>query len=519
MVTAMMWTTAMRISSRRKILRRSWVRFPSFFLIPSLTLCSAALQKSWRSAIYHFFNPNVTIGYEDERLFHFFKCTARVCKAANGGVRRYQDSKDRNSTTNLKQHAIRCFGAEAVRLCLEPAAAEAANGSIFTAFARQGQQPVHHTHRTHTSTEARARIVKWITQNNRPVTIIEDTELRELLLAGRPQLTLPSRHTISRDINASFVHCRDRIKKLLQDHAGRLHFATDCWTSPNHRAFVAWTVHFAFQGEMLSFLLDIVELPESHTGTTLAREFQAMLTRFGLTQKILAVNADNASSNDTQTASLANLDNSFEEDNRVRCFNHTMQLSAKALLQPFNAGMTPAPTLEVDDDADSSDGDTLSDNEEGDDYDDEDEDDDGLSAIDEDDVDDGFDEMAELSAADQETLINETQAVRVTVSKLRNLSFAIIHSTTKALPAWKRCCRKLKKKALLIPRDVITRWNSTYDMLTFSLQYRESIDAITADKAMKLRKYELDDGDWAIVEDLTAVLKVSLPLVFSSHAH
>jgi hypothetical protein len=474
--------------------------------------CSASLQKTWRSAIYHFYNPNVSIGYEDDRLFHFFKCTARVCKAAMGGVRRYQDSKDRNSTTNLKQHAIRCFGAEAVKLCLEPAAAEAVNGSIFTAFARQGQQPVHHTHRTHTSIEARARIVKWVTENNRPVTIIDDTELRELLLAGRPQLTLPSRHTVARDIDACFEHCRDRIKTLLQDHAGRLHFATDCWTSPNHRAFVAWTVHFAFRGEMLAFLLDIVELPESHTGATLAREFQDMLTRFGLTHKILAMNADNASSNDTQTTSLANLDNSFEEENRVRCFTHSMQLSANALIQPFNAGMTPAPVLEVDDDApDGSGGDTPSDNEEGDDDDNEDEDKDSLLALNEDDVDDGIDELEDLSETDRETLMQETQDVRVTVSKLRNLSFAIINSTTKALPAWRRCCRKLKKKALLIPRDVTTRWNSTYDMLSFCQRFRESIDTITADKATKLRKYELDDGDWAIVEDLIAILKVILP--------
>jgi hypothetical protein len=270
---------------------------------------------------------------------------------------------------------------------------------------------------------------------------------------------------------------------------------------------------------MLSFLLDIVELPESHTGATLAREFQAMLMRFGVTQKIMAVNADNASSNDTQTRSLAILDNSFEEEYRARCFNHTMQLSAKALVEPFNAGTTPPPPLEAEDDApDGSDGDAPSDNEGGDDTDDKDEEDDGF-AIDENDEDDGVNEMADLSAADRETLVNETQAVRTTVSKLRNLSFAIINSTTKALPVWKRCCRKLKKKALLIPRDVTTRWNSTYDMMTFSLRYAESIDAITADKATKLRKYELDDGDWGIAEDLAAILKVSSLLFFSSCAH
>src|SRR5271168_527690 len=36
----------------------------------------------------------------------------------------------------------------------------------------------------------------------------------------------------------------------------------DAWTSPNHCAFVAWTVHLEFEGEMLAFLLDIIEVPK-----------------------------------------------------------------------------------------------------------------------------------------------------------------------------------------------------------------------------------------------------------------
>jgi hypothetical protein len=64
----------------------------------------------------------------------------------------------------------------------------------------------------------------------------------------------------------------------------------------------------------------------------------------------------------------------------------------------------------------------------------------------------------------------------------------------------------------LIPRDVVTRWNSTYDMLSFALKYREAIDVVTADKGLKLRKFELDDEDWSIVEDLVNVLEVCLHL-------
>jgi hypothetical protein len=61
-----------------------------------------------------------------------------------------------------------------------------------------------------------AHLVKWITENNRPVNIINDRELRNLLTAGRPSIELPSNRTISRDINASFEKCQARVAKLLQ---------------------------------------------------------------------------------------------------------------------------------------------------------------------------------------------------------------------------------------------------------------------------------------------------------------
>jgi hypothetical protein len=56
--------------------------------------------------------------------------------------------------------------------------------------------------------------------------------------------------------------------------------------------------------------------------------------------QILALNADNATSNDSQTTALAQMKNTFEEVNHACCFNHMLQLSAKTLLKPFNAGMS-----------------------------------------------------------------------------------------------------------------------------------------------------------------------------------
>ena len=38
----------------------------------------------------------------------------------------------------------------------------------------------------------------------------------------------------------------------------------------------------------------------------------------------------------------------------------------------------------------------------------------------------------------------------------------------------------------VMPCNVLTRWNSTYDMLNFALNYRVALDLITANHDMKL---------------------------------
>jgi hypothetical protein len=132
----------------------------------------------------------------------------------------------------LRHHAIRCFGEDAVKTAMSVKDAEAQSGSIFAAFARQGQRPVQHSHRSLTNTELRyvsnsvnnillittpsASIVKWVTESNRPANIVNDAELQIIFTAGRPHATIPSVSTVTRDVNASFTKCREKIGKLLK---------------------------------------------------------------------------------------------------------------------------------------------------------------------------------------------------------------------------------------------------------------------------------------------------------------
>ncbi|KAJ7349941.1 hypothetical protein DFH08DRAFT_696406 [Mycena albidolilacea] len=54
-------------------------------------------------------------------------------------------------------------------------------------------------------------------------------------------------------------------------------------------------------------------------------------------------------------------------------------------------------------------------------------------------------------------------------------------------------------------------------MLSFAVKYRKAIDAIAAERSLKLRKYELDEQEWKILGDLLMVLRAAT-LAFSTNS-
>jgi hypothetical protein len=104
-------------------------------------------------------------------------------------------------------------------------------------------------------------------------------------------------------------------------------------------------------------LLDIVEVPKSHSGLNLAIAFAEILETFRIKDKvslvrhqsfkpqkksspknqILSVTADNASNNDTMIENLAEILDEFPgASNQTRCFAHTISICAKAILKQFD---------------------------------------------------------------------------------------------------------------------------------------------------------------------------------------
>jgi hypothetical protein len=128
------------------------------------------------------------------------------------------------------------------------------------------------------------------------------------------------------------------------------------------------------------------------------------------------MNADNATSNNTQGKTLAEMPNSFELKNHVHCFNHTLQLSVKTLLCLFNAGLGKATKDDTCDYVDN----LLSlgiDNDDND-NDKEDEDEDLPVILDEDDIENSIDKLDALDADSYKVMMNDTTAVHEMVTKI-----------------------------------------------------------------------------------------------------
>lgn len=244
---------------------------------------------------------------------------------------------------------------------------------------------------------------------------------------------------------------------------------------------------------------------------------------------------DNASANDAMIRQLESSIPSFPGgENQVRCFAHILNLVAKTIIRQFDTGKASdedfadeevelqaaalaeiAASLEADVlevggiiEVEDSSGNAA----------------DGDGDVD-DNVDGWIDEREDLSVEEREELRASILPMKLILAKvsehspdalvlishpfqLRKLANSMVNSSTKLLPAWKTLLASLKLAVRTMPRDVATRWNSTFEMLNFALSYRVAIDKMTDDRALDLRRLELREEEWKLVEQLCDVLKV-----------
>ncbi|KAG1791478.1 hypothetical protein EV424DRAFT_1265938, partial [Suillus variegatus] len=122
----------------------------------------------------------------------------------------------------------------------------------------------------------------------------------------------------------------------------------------------------------------------------------------------------------------------------------------------------------------------------------------------------GFvDEVKLLDKKEQAALNKEIRPVKLALVKVPKLAYKTIHSTTIILPAWHAILKDLSEPQTLMPRDVATWWNSTFDMLDYALEHREAVDTVMQWQDLSLQKYELEDNEWEILQQLRDILKLT----------
>lgn len=167
----------------------------------------------------------------------------------------------------------------------------------------------------------------FIAKDMQPYQSVNDPGFQHLLHTFDQRYHPPDRKTLSTNyIPKLYDREKEHVSNALA-HADSFALTTDMWTSRHNQAYTGLTVHYVDDCYRLqSYLLETVEFPESHTGSNIAEELEAILEEWKLPQDNLsAVTTDNGT----------NIVSALEivQWKRMPCFSHTLQLAVDIVLK------------------------------------------------------------------------------------------------------------------------------------------------------------------------------------------
>ncbi|KAE8228227.1 hypothetical protein CF326_g6850 [Tilletia indica] len=357
-----------------------------------------------------------------------------------------------------------------------------------------------------TKMDARHNAVGWVTEEARPISILNDKWFHRMLPKSRRDL-VPHRSTTAEDIGSMYKAMQKLIRSRLASVDGCIHLALDIWTSPNGHSYLGVIGCWQEEGKAQRHVLDMVTITQRHTANNIAASVTSLIQRLGVEDKVWFITSDSASTNTAAMKILGRnsaLPRVEGESTQIRCIAHIMNLISEAILRPFNRAVRDVGTSEEADEAEwESDEEVVE-------RDNSDVDDDEINAADQED-DRAFSANLHASAThdtEDESLIRRALAIKrvaytqdtlpsskasnppVPTEALRADSAAVglqirqlawfarkLRYNTRLRDSFQDTCAlfKLPRPYSLI-RDVATRWNSTYEMIERGLIL---FDAIT----------------------------------------
>nr|XP_017025172.1 E3 SUMO-protein ligase ZBED1-like [Drosophila kikkawai] len=171
-------------------------------------------------------------------------------------------------------------------------------------------------------------VMRYITTDMRPYSVVEDTGFREMLKAFDPRYKLPSRKTL-KNVIMEEQYAEKRIK--LMDILKKIDFCgitTDIWTSVANEAFITITCSFVTEDfDLKTAVLSTNKLrcETNHTAENIKETLQAVFDKWDISAKIVAIVTDNASSMIKACELL--------QKRNIPCFAHTVNLVVQDCLK------------------------------------------------------------------------------------------------------------------------------------------------------------------------------------------
>ncbi len=125
-------------------------------------------------------------------------------------------------------------------------------------------------------------LVNIVVKDIRPLCIVEDEGVRDLLQYLEPGYQLPSRKHLTKLLHDEYEKAIPILKKKLSDSGG-IALTSDVWTSNTMAAYISVTAHFiSAEWEMKSCVLQTKHFPERHTGQNISDIIQSIVKSFDI---------------------------------------------------------------------------------------------------------------------------------------------------------------------------------------------------------------------------------------------
>jgi hypothetical protein len=301
------------------------------------------------------------------------------------------------------------------------------------------------------------KLLKWIVKTDQSFTTVDNEHFQDFANYLKSDVSIASRRTIMRRLEEMFNQKKQEMKERLNRSKSKYSITCDVWTSKNQLSFFGFTIHYINDDwQMKEELLAFKFLEGEHDGKSLSVAFIDVLEDFEIADRLLGVTADNASNNSTM---LAHMEEYYSKKypeagfsvawNQVECMAHVLNLGAQQILKEFK------------------------------------------------------------QPVDKETYEASSDSSDDMVTAVSRLSFLCrkIRLAPKLRRLLEKVCNEKEVKYLVPIIDVVTRWNSTYDMLVRAVEIKDAMsDTFYRHKDRDLINLVLTEADWDCVSQLIEVL-------------